>query len=706
MALGVEQRLGSLAVFTRDDFEGDWRLVASGGFSQVFQARHRRWKTQYAIKCSPGLLPEASRYLSARSLFWEEELRAGAPAGTIWVRRDCPLGLSKLQPAARFLRLSTRLSCDCMQLAPHLLVQSRDKVLQITVGELGWEGERKSSMEARLLPLSPPWASSQISDFGLSKWMEQSTRTQYIERSALRGTLSYMPPEMFLQSNMAPGPKYDVYSFGMSSGTSHTKEIILSSRRILGRRKEWRTAWTRTALLIHPVSLVLPPQVSEEVSQELTDSESGGDLKRVLQLSDSESLVPSDEELRIYENKVTPLHFLVAQGSVEQVRLLLAHEVDVDCQTACGYTPLLIATQDQQPELCALLLDHGADANLADEDGWTPLHFTAQNGDDRTARLLLDRGARVDAQEHEGWTPFHLAAQNNFENVARLLVSRQADPNLREAEGKTPLHVAAYFGHVTLVKLLTGQGAELDAQQRNLRTPLHLAVERGKVRAIQHLLKSGAAPDALDRDGYSPLHTAAARGRYLICKMLLRYGASLELPTQQGWTPLHLAAYKGHLEIIHLLAESHADLGAPGSMNWTPLHLAARHGEEEVVAVLLQCGADPNAAEQSGWTPLHLAVQRGSFLSVTHLLEHHADVHAHSKGGWTPAHLAALKGNMAILKVLVRAGAQLDVQAGEGCTPLQLALRSQKQSVAAFLEGKEPSLAVVGSAEPGDQTEV
>lgn len=41
--------------------------------------------------------------------------------------------------------------------------------------------------------------------------MEQSTRMQYIERSALRGTLSYMPPEMFLQSNMAPGPKYDVY---------------------------------------------------------------------------------------------------------------------------------------------------------------------------------------------------------------------------------------------------------------------------------------------------------------------------------------------------------------------------------------------------------------------------------------------------------------------------------------------------------------
>lgn len=51
----------------------------------------------------------------------------------------------------------------------------------------------------------------QISDFGLSKWMEQSSRMQYIESSALRGTLSYIPPEMFLQNSKPPGIKYDVY---------------------------------------------------------------------------------------------------------------------------------------------------------------------------------------------------------------------------------------------------------------------------------------------------------------------------------------------------------------------------------------------------------------------------------------------------------------------------------------------------------------
>uniref|UniRef100_A0A8C6AB09 Uncharacterized protein n=1 Tax=Marmota marmota marmota TaxID=9994 RepID=A0A8C6AB09_MARMA len=114
---------------------------------------------------------------------------------------------------------------------------------------------------------------------------------------------------------------------------------------------------------------------------------------------------------------------------------------------------------------------------------------------------------------------------------------------------------------------------------------------------------------------------------------------------------------------------NHANLGALGGMNWTPLHLAACYREEVVVLALLQCGADPSV-------------------------------------GWTPAHLAALQGNTAILKVLVKAGAQLDVQDGVGCTPLQLALRSQKQGTMAFLEGKEPPLAILGGAELGTPTEV
>ncbi|XP_076781208.1 ankyrin repeat and protein kinase domain-containing protein 1 isoform X2 [Arvicanthis niloticus] len=760
MAVGpLEQQLGSLTIFTHDDFEEEWHLIASGGFSKVFQAKHKRWRTQYAIKCSPCLQKETTS--SEVSCLFEEAVKMEKikfqHIVSIYGVCKQPLGivmefmangsLEKTLPThSLFWPLKLRIIHET-SLAMNFLHSIKPPLLHLDLkpGNILLD----NNMHVK------------ISDFGLSKWMEQSTQKQSIERSALRGTLSYIPPEMFLENNKTPGPEYDVYSFGIVIWEILTQKkpyaglnmMTIIIRVAAGMRPslqevsaEWPEAhqmvdlmkrcWDQDpkkrpcflnvtietdmllSLFQSPVadpecealtrkvsckpSLNQPHKVSKEVNQELVDSDSGDSLKWILQLSDSKSLVPSD----VYENKVTPLHFLVARGSLEQVRLLLSHEVEVDCQTASGCTPLLIATQDQQPDLCALLLAHGADTNLADEDGWAPLHFAAQNGDDHIARLLLDHGALVNAQEHEGWTPLHLAAQNNFENVARLLVSRQADLSPREAEGKTPLHVAAYFGHIGLVKLLTGQGAELDAQQRNLRTPLHLAVERGKVRAIQCLLKHRALPDVLDHNGYSPLHIAAARGKYLIFKMLLRYGASLELRTQQQWTPLHLATYKGHLEIIHLLAKSHADLDALGSMQWTPLHLAAFRGEVGVMLALLQCGANPNVAEQSGWTPLHLAVHKGTFLGIVHLLEHGADVHACNKIGWTPAHLAALKGNTTILKVLVKAGAQLDVKDGVGFTLLKLALlRSPKQSIVACLQGKEPSLTLLEVSEPGPQIE-
>lgn len=70
---------------------------------------------------------------------------------------------------------------------------------------------RQFSRGKTVFPPIPIRASSQVSDFGLSKWMEQSSRMQYVKRSALQGTLSYIPPEMFLESNKGPGPKYDVY---------------------------------------------------------------------------------------------------------------------------------------------------------------------------------------------------------------------------------------------------------------------------------------------------------------------------------------------------------------------------------------------------------------------------------------------------------------------------------------------------------------
>jgi len=53
----------------------------------------------------------------------------------------------------------------------------------------------------------------QVSDFGLAKWKQQAaTQTTTGRRS---GTVAYMAPEVFRDTNCPRTVKYDVYSFGI-----------------------------------------------------------------------------------------------------------------------------------------------------------------------------------------------------------------------------------------------------------------------------------------------------------------------------------------------------------------------------------------------------------------------------------------------------------------------------------------------------------
>ncbi|XP_075047420.1 ankyrin repeat and protein kinase domain-containing protein 1 [Mixophyes fleayi] len=761
MAGEESERTGNLTEFKKEDFDNDWTTIALGGFGKVYKVRHKKWWSVYALKCSSSFQEDPELESTTYNSLMEE----ASKMEKIKFRYIVQIYGICINPLGIVMEFMENGSLEKLIPTHTLSWQLKFRFIhEIALGMNFLHIMKPPLLHLDLKPgniLLDEHLHVKISDFGLSKWKENSTHKDYIERSHIRGTLNYIPPEMFLQSCRVAGTKYDVYSYSIviwellsekkpfagnsmmsvivkvaagqrppiedisEDGPVECQQMIDLMKRCWDQSPTARPCFSDIIIESHMLLCLLQSPLPEhevawsKAEQDLKSSAAiflNGNIDGSQQPSTQNSLSSGTGSMIhtmlednnkdiswVDENNFTLLHFAVAQGNFERVNHFLNLNANVNSRTMSGYTPLILAVQRKLPDICACLIENGADVNITDEDKWSPLHFAAQGGDDRIARLLLDHGALVDAKERDDWTPLHLASQNGFENVVRVLFTRQSNPNCQEIDGKTALHVASYFGHYKIVKLLISQGADPNCKQKNHRTPLHIAADRSYFRVVQHLIQIGANVNCTDKSLYSPLHMAVVKGNSLICKHLIKHSAQVNLKTNQGWTPLHLAVFKGHTDIIHLLKDNDVNLDAAGHMTWTPLHLAVRYNEDSIISLLLDMGADPNVAEMSGWTPLHLAVQRGSFCSAIKLIEKKAHVDAQNIFGWTPLHVAVLNANAAIIKTLLRVSAKKNIEDNSGCTPIQLAIRNQKQNIVSLLEnGTDTSSSFSSSAEESE----
>ncbi|XP_024910864.1 ankyrin repeat and protein kinase domain-containing protein 1 [Cynoglossus semilaevis] len=430
------------------------------------------------------------------------------------------------------------------------------------------------------------------------------------------------------------------------------------------------------SLLVPPIHKIVFPQMSSGLSADQTKDNILGLLSRKDFGSFRQSL-RKEHVYKEFSGKKRLLHFTVASGDIQSVEHVLSLGADVNCMTARGYTPLIIAVLHRLHDIVSLLMEHGALVTQGDEDEWTPIHFAAQNGDDRTLRLLLDNGAVADAREKSGWTPLHLACQNGHESAVRLLLTRLSQEALGEQEetrGRTALHLASSYGHLNIVKLLLSQGADANVSDHSLCTPLHLSAEEGHFRVVRQLVKSGASTNSADSRGLTALHLSALKSHTGICRQLLSAGSDPESRTLQGWTAMHLAALRGHEGTVAQLEKQGGSVNTAGENGWTPLHLACYQNKPEVVEKLLAARADPNISEESeGWTPLHVACMSVSLPCVLHLITHKADVNAVNLGKATPLHIAARHGCAPIVKALLLNGADKRREDSTGFTALSVA---------------------------------
>ncbi|XP_041849818.1 ankyrin repeat and protein kinase domain-containing protein 1 [Melanotaenia boesemani] len=748
----MDYRSGSLEPvrhFKKDEFEADWIKLAECKFGQVYQVKVKLWREKYALKsfdtttCDNkfyrnvineissmvklkfkniisiyGLCSEATavvmeymsngslnNILASHTLMWPKKFQ---------LIHEASMGMNFLHSMNPPL-LHFNLKTSNILLDDHLHVK--------------------------------------ISDFGLIHWEEDISKTVFMECLTARGNTSYIPPETFTQCPDPPGTTFDVYSFGivmweiltqqkpyagcsmttvllqvsqgkrpclemMPDGRPNECEQMISIMTQCWDQNEWKRPQfsdtvRRTEVLnevlkipgpIHghkngdvgPKSdyprLVLPVHniTLPETSAIPSDKQDG--ILSLLYKKDFSSFrhsVRKEHTHTLFPGQKNLLHYTVVSGDSESVEHVLNLGAEVNCTTAKGYTPVIVAVLQRFHDIISLLLEHGANVTQGDEDQWTPLHFAAQNGDDRAARLLLDKGAVADVQEKDGWMPIHLASQNGHETMVRLLLSRMSEKAVVEQEmgqGRTSLHLAACYGHLNIVKLLLAHGADSNSKDVSFSTALHLAAEQGHNRVVRHLVKSGAISDSADSRGFTPLHLAALNGHTGICRQLSSNGSNPDSKTLQGWTAMHLAALRGHDSVVVQLESQGESVNSKGQNGWTPLHLACHQSEQEVVAKLLAARADPNIAAEEGWTPLHVACTSVSFPCVLHLLSHHADVNAVNSGKTTPLHLAAQHGCVPIVKALLLNGADQTLQDSSGSTALNVAHQCEKLEIVQLLE--------------------
>jgi len=70
-----------------------------------------------------------------------------------------------------------------------------------------------------------------------------------------------------------------------------------------------------------------------------------------------------------------PINIAAIRGSLEEIKIFIAHGADVNSKGEHGYTPLHEAVEQGHLEVVKFLLEQGADMSAKTTDGLTPLEL-------------------------------------------------------------------------------------------------------------------------------------------------------------------------------------------------------------------------------------------------------------------------------------------------------------------------------------------
>jgi ankyrin repeat protein len=190
------------------------------------------------------------------------------------------------------------------------------------------------------------------------------------------------------------------------------------------------------------------------------------------------------------------LHYACSHGDIDVVRRLLQIPgVNVNIARDDGETPLISAVQENfegSLEIVRLLIAHGADVNATTNVGTTSLFVAAEFGDLLIVRELIAAQATVSAVRGDGDFALCVAAQNGWTEIVRELLDAGACAKQIRPDGVSPAYAASEWNHIDIVRLLKSRGADLCAKTASGWYPFLVAADRRHLQLMQALVELGA----------------------------------------------------------------------------------------------------------------------------------------------------------------------------------------------------------------------
>ncbi|XP_078055146.1 ankyrin repeat and protein kinase domain-containing protein 1 [Mustelus asterias] len=731
----LRQPCANVRYFTEDDFLPFDRIV-SGGFANVFKAKHKLWRLSLAVKCSHLLREESSSFERNMSHLVEEATKVVE----IKFKHILPIYGICTRPAGIVMEYMENGSLDKLLVRYTLTWLMKFRIIH----EMAMGMNFLHCMDPPLLHLDLKPGNVlvdenlhvKIADFGLSKWEDCLSSMEQVERSVVRGTINYLPPELL---NGPSGVKHDVYSFsivvweiltqqksyaGMNVMAVFVKvvagerpclklipensphecaQMVDLMKRCWDQELERRPAFSEIVMeteMLYGLLKFPDIQISSSTKMpKLTPPSSSISVQNgtiIAEIANSElqklnllSEIDSSDELSIECRR--ELLQLLLENDISKLKKRLRKE-HVALNFVEDYTVLHLAVFTGDVQFVKLVLEYGGSVNAQTSRGLTPLIVAVQNRFADLSLLLIEEGADVNQTDEDNWSPLHFASQNGDDRIGRLLLDNDAHVNVKERDGWSPLHLASQNGHESVVRVLFSRRANVNLQERDNRTSLHLAAYHGQYNIAKLLIGQGANLNEMQVGLRTPLHLAAERGFFRVARLLVNSGADVDCLDDSHFTPLHLSALNGHTGICRHLLKHGANINQKTSQDWTPLHLASMKGQITTVRLLIESFSYLDVAGDMEWTPLHLATCYNHEDVVSELLDSGANPNVTDVSGWTPLHLAAHRGRLCCLVKLLDHKANVNAANRFGWTSLHLAALNDNAAIVKTLIRHNASL--------------